>query len=73
MPIPVPRLDPGARLADLGITVIHVVDDRVEEPSAVACARTLADDGTARIETPGTGVDAWSASSPIPCHRHCST
>ncbi|MFH8251279.1 type VII secretion protein EccCa [Microbacterium sp. B2969] len=52
-----PRLDSALDLADLGITVVHVVDDRLKEPSAVSARVTLAD-GMAMIETPGTGEDA---------------
>lgn len=63
---PLPRLDSALDLADLGITVIHVVDDRVKEPSAVSARVTLADDGTARIETPGTGADAVVGIRPDP-------
>jgi len=54
---PLPRLDSMLDLADLGITVVHVVDDRLKEPSAVAARVTLAD-GAATIEHPGTGEDA---------------
>lgn len=54
---PLPRVDSAFDLADLGITVVHVVDDRLKEPSAVSSRVTLAD-GLARIETPGTGEPA---------------
>ncbi|WP_345800713.1 type VII secretion protein EccCa [Microbacterium sp. AZCO] len=52
-----PRLDSALDLADLGITVVHVVDDRLKEPSAVT-ARVTVEGGTATIETPGTREDA---------------
>ncbi|MEZ3162001.1 type VII secretion protein EccCa [Microbacterium sp. BWT-B31] len=52
-----PRLDSALDLADLGITVVHLVDDRLKEPSAVSARITFAD-GLAMIETPGTGEDA---------------
>ncbi len=58
-----PRLDPALDLADLGITVVHVVDDRLKEPSAVA-ARVTLDDGEATIETPGTGEEAVTGIRP---------
>ncbi|TDN91328.1 type VII secretion protein EccCa [Microbacterium sp. BK668] len=54
---PLPRLDAALDPADLGITVVHVVDDRLKEPPAVSARVTLAD-GTATIETPGSGEDA---------------
>ncbi|GAA1923430.1 type VII secretion protein EccC [Microbacterium aoyamense] len=53
---PVPRLDSALDLADLGLTVIHVVDDRLKEPGAVSARVTATADG-ATIETPGTGED----------------
>ena len=62
---PLPRLDSALDLADLGITVIHIVDDRLKEPSAVSARVTLAD-GTARIETPGAGDAAVSGIRPDP-------
>ncbi len=52
-----PRLDSALGLAELGITVVHVVDDRLKEPSAVSARITVAD-GSATIETPGTGEPA---------------
>ena len=60
---PLPRLDSALDLTDLGITVIHVVDDRLKEPSAVS-ARVTLEGGTARIETPGTGEDAVTGIRP---------
>ncbi|MGP3533800.1 type VII secretion protein EccCa [Microbacterium sp. RD1] len=52
-----PRLDSAFDLADLGITVVHLVDDRLKEPSAVSSRVTIAD-GALTVETPGTGDDA---------------
>ncbi|GAA3638948.1 type VII secretion protein EccC [Microbacterium awajiense] len=52
-----PRLDSALDLAELGITVVHIVDDRLKEPSAVSARITLAD-GSAMIEMPGTGEPA---------------
>ena len=49
-----PRLDAALSLADLGITVVHVVDDRLKEPPTVGARVTVAD-GVATVETPGTG------------------
>ena len=60
---PLPRLDAALDLADLGITVVHVVDDRLKEPSAVS-ARVTVQDGTARVETPGTGEEAVTGIRP---------
>jgi len=54
---PLPRLDSALDLADLGITVVHVVDDRLKEPSAVS-ARVTLEGATATIETPGSAEDA---------------
>ena len=62
---PLPRLDSALDLADLGITVVHVVDDRLKEPSAVSARVTLAE-GTATIETPGTIEDAVRGIRPDP-------
>lgn len=50
----VPRLDAALSLADLGITVVHVVDDRLKEPPTVGVRVTVAG-GIATIETPGSG------------------
>lgn len=52
-----PRIDAAFDLADLGITVVHVVDDRLKEPSAVSSRVTLSE-GLATVETPGTGDPA---------------
>ncbi|MFC0198514.1 type VII secretion protein EccCa [Microbacterium arthrosphaerae] len=51
-----PRLDSALDLADLGITVVHLVDDRLKEPATVSARVTVTPDG-ATIETPGTGED----------------
>lgn len=55
---PLPRLDSALDASDLGITVVHVVDDRLKEPSAVSARITVEPDGTATIEKPGSGKDA---------------
>lgn len=60
-----PRIDAAFDLADLGVTVVHVVDDRLKEPSTVATRITLAE-GTATVETPGTGVPAVTDIQPDP-------
>lgn len=52
-----PRLDPALDLADLGITVVHLVDDRLKEPAAVT-ARMSPTGDEATIETPGSGEEA---------------
>ena len=52
-----PRLDPGLDLADLGITVVHLVDDRLKEPAAIT-ARVSLTGAEATIETPGSGEEA---------------
>jgi S-DNA-T family DNA segregation ATPase FtsK/SpoIIIE len=62
---PLPRFDSALDLADLGITVVHVVDDRLKEPSAVA-ARVTVTGTSALIEYPGSGVDAVDAITPDP-------
>ena len=49
-----PRLDAALSLADLGVTVVHLVDDRLKEPPTVG-ARVTVTDGVATIETPGSG------------------
>jgi S-DNA-T family DNA segregation ATPase FtsK/SpoIIIE len=54
---PVPRVDSAFDLADLGVTVVHVVDDRLKEPSTVSSRVTITDAG-AVIETPGSGEAA---------------
>ncbi|MBD3942214.1 type VII secretion protein EccCa [Microbacterium sp. NEAU-LLC] len=61
-----PRLDSSLDLADLGITVVHVVDDRLKEPSAVSARVTVtrhAEAGAAPrfdavVENPGSGEAA---------------
>ena len=62
---PLPRIDAAFDLADLGVTVIHLVDDRLKEPSSVASRITLAD-GTATVETPGSGEPAVTDIQPDP-------
>ena len=64
---PLPRLDSALDLADLGITVIHVVDDRLKEPSAVSARVTVAD-GTATDRDAGHRARTpCPASVPTPC------
>lgn len=46
-----PRLDATLDLVDLGITVVHLVDDRLKEPGAIAARLTVDED--VRIEYPG--------------------
>ncbi|MFS0853845.1 type VII secretion protein EccCa [Microbacterium sp. 179-I 3D4 NHS] len=50
---PIPRWDPILRLADLGITVIHLLDDRLKEPGEVS-ARIVIDDA-GRMTIAGAG------------------
>lgn len=52
-----PRFDSALDLSSLGITVIHLVDDRLKEPSAVS-ARVTVEAGIATVETPGSGEAA---------------
>lgn len=54
---PLPRLDSALDLTDLGITVVHVVDDRLKEPSSVV-ARVTVTESSATIEYPSSGEDA---------------
>jgi S-DNA-T family DNA segregation ATPase FtsK/SpoIIIE len=54
-----PRLDSALDLTDLGITVVHLVDDRLKEPTTVS-VRVTAAEGTATVELPGTGEEAVS-------------
>lgn len=54
---PVPRLDAALDLAALGVTVVHLVDDRLKEPTTVA-VRVTVEGGVATIETPGSGEAA---------------
>ncbi|MDF2665029.1 MAG: segregation ATPase FtsK/SpoIIIE [Microbacterium sp.] len=49
-----PRLDAALSLADLGVTVVHLVDDRLKEPATVG-ARVTVTEGIATVETPGSG------------------
>ncbi|MFE7845754.1 type VII secretion protein EccCa [Microbacterium sp. NPDC057407] len=62
---PLPRFDSALDLADLGITVVHVVDDRLKEPSAVM-ARVTVTGASAVIEYPGSGIDAVDDVAPDP-------
>ena len=55
----VPRLDAALDLAALGVTVVHLVDDRLKEPTTVA-VRVTVDGGVATVETPGSGEAAVS-------------
>lgn len=54
---PVPRLDAALDLTALGVTVVHLVDDRLKEPTSVS-VRVTVENGTATVETPGTGEAA---------------
>jgi S-DNA-T family DNA segregation ATPase FtsK/SpoIIIE len=60
-----PRLDSALDLTALGITVIHLVDDRLKEPTTVAARVTIVD-GVATVETPGSGEDAATGIRPDP-------
>lgn len=62
---PLPRFDSALDLADLGITVVHVVDDRLKEPSAVM-ARVTVTGASAVIDYPGSGTDAVPDVTPDP-------
>ncbi|MBM3715775.1 MAG: cell division protein FtsK, partial [Actinobacteria bacterium] len=53
----VPRLDAALDLTALGVTVVHLVDDRLKEPTTVA-VRVSATGGVATVETPGSGEAA---------------
>jgi len=55
-----PRFDATLELGDLGITVVHIVDDRLKEPGTVA-ARVTVEGTTARIEVPGEDDDTVEA------------
>ncbi|HYI50716.1 MAG TPA: type VII secretion protein EccCa, partial [Microbacterium sp.] len=52
-----PRLDSALDLTALGVTVIHVVDDRLKEPTTVS-SRVTVEGGLAEVESPGSGTDA---------------
>ena len=52
-----PRLDSALDLTALGVTVIHVVDDRLKEPTTVS-SRVTVEGGLAEVESPGSGADA---------------
>jgi S-DNA-T family DNA segregation ATPase FtsK/SpoIIIE len=59
----VPPLDPSFDLPGLGITVVHLVDDRLKEPSAVSSRVTLREEAggvMATVDTPGSGGAAGS-------------
>ena len=51
-----PRLDATLDYTDIGVTVVHLVDDRLKEPATVSIRLTAhADDAT--IESPGAGTE----------------
>ncbi|MET0735624.1 MAG: type VII secretion protein EccCa [Microbacterium sp.] len=58
-----PRLDSALSLTDLGVTVVHLVDDRLKEPATVSARVTLTHD-SATVETPGAGEEAVTGIRP---------